>query len=174
MDEEFIFQVTEEELSQFPEEQTTENIEEIGKGEQDEEKSLEGQIISNTKPQNTPIQNKVNIPALLDLKLPRLYAASRNGKCSRQNKEQGQSTGKSRRPRGEWRPRSSTPRKYRLGQRRITPERRRRALGCIFHEVDAISYKRTTEILSPDGYCHRRTESEELFCVGVFTSIKCS
>ena len=67
MDDEFIFQVTEEELAQFPEEE----------GDQAEEK----QNIQGTKPRiETPQvitegqnkeNSKVNIPSLLDLKLPR-------------------------------------------------------------------------------------------------------
>ena len=88
MDEEFIFQVTEEELAQFPEE------EEDSKEKQSQQENKQGSI-STREPPQASIENqntaviKVKIPSLLDLKLPRLYAASRNGKCSRWNKGQG-------------------------------------------------------------------------------------
>ena len=79
MDEEFIFQVTEEELVQFPEEEGNQT---------EEEQSIQGSKPRKEIPQETTEgQNKgiskVNIPSLLDIKLPKLYAASRNGKCSR-------------------------------------------------------------------------------------------
>ena len=157
MDEEFIFQVTEEELSYFPEEQITENTEAIEQGDKNKEELIKEQSLPDTIPENTPIQNKVNIPALLDLKLPRLYAASRNGKHSRQNKEQGQSRGQCRRPRGECRARNSTSRRYRWG---LTPERRGRALGCILHEADAIRYKGAIEVILTNGHSNGRHERQ--------------
>ena len=70
MDEEFIFQVTEEELAQFPEE-----------GDQSEEEYKQGLEIKDKATQESTEKqdkedNKVKIPSLLDLKLPKLYAAS--------------------------------------------------------------------------------------------------
>ena len=82
MDEDFIFQVTEEELAQFPEEE--------GKEKEQEERSKSPVELAQKKEgeENTLQKEKVNIPSLLDLKLPRLYATSRNGQCSRQDQKQ--------------------------------------------------------------------------------------
>ena len=80
MDEEFIFQVTEEELAQFPEE---------GDQSQEEQSPLEHQQELELKEKVTQLptekqeDNKVKIPSLLNLKLPRLYAASRNGRWNK-------------------------------------------------------------------------------------------
>ena len=59
MDEEFKFQATEEELAEFPEQ---------GGTEKQEEESCKG-----SKDTSQKEVEKVNIPSLLDLKLPRLY-----------------------------------------------------------------------------------------------------
>ena len=58
MDEEFKFQATEEELAEFPEQEGTEK---------QEEESCKG-----SKDTSQKEVEKVNIPSLLDLKLPRL------------------------------------------------------------------------------------------------------
>ena len=83
MDEKFIFQVTEEELAQFPEGEHSQSEEE-----QSLQENIQG-FISRKEASQIAIEsqnkenNKVKIPSLLELKLPKLYAASRNGKCSR-------------------------------------------------------------------------------------------
>ena len=79
MDGEFIFQVTEEELAQFPEE---------GNQSEEEQKQPEYkqglEIKDKASQESTEKQDKeVKIPSLLDLKLPRLYAASRNGRWNK-------------------------------------------------------------------------------------------
>ena len=110
MDEEFIFQVTEEELAQFPEEgnQTEE--------EQNPQENKQGSEPREEIPQESTEKqdkgnSKVNIPSLLNLKLPKLYAASRNGKCSRWNKGQRvpKGTRMCRRWRRKCRPRDNPP-----------------------------------------------------------------
>ena len=79
MDEEFIFQVTEEELAQFPEEGTQSEEEQ---NQQEYKQGLE--IEDKASQESTEKQDKeVNIPSLLDLKLPKLYAASRNGRWNK-------------------------------------------------------------------------------------------
>ena len=79
MDEEFIFQVTEEELAQFPEEG---NQSEEEQNQQEYKQGLE--IEDKTSQESTEKQDKeVKIPSLLDIKLPRLYAASRNGRSNK-------------------------------------------------------------------------------------------
>ena len=82
MDEEFIFQVTEEELAQFPEEgnqsQEEQNQQESKQGLEIKDKAIQ----ESTETQDKE-DNKVKIPSLLDLKLPRLYAASRNGRWNK-------------------------------------------------------------------------------------------
>ena len=76
MDEEFIFQVNEEELAQFPEEG---NQSEEEQNQQEHQQELE--IKDKASQESTEKQDKeVKIPSLLDLKLPRLYAASTNGR----------------------------------------------------------------------------------------------
>ena len=158
MEEEFIIQVTEEELSQFPEEETEESKQDnLSVGLRREE--LQGiKLIGNIRGSNNTNKTQVNIPSLLDLKLPRLYAASRNGQYSRQNKEstEEQSTRWRRGPRMRSWSRSNTPRRYRWGQRSFspTPQRRRRTSGSIHHETDAVCHQRTTQIISPDGRIH--------------------
>ena len=82
MDEEFIFQVTEEELAQFPEEGNQ------SQEEQNQQESKQGlEIKDKTIQESTETQGKEDkkekIPSLLDLKLPRLYAASRNGRWNK-------------------------------------------------------------------------------------------
>ena len=82
MDEEFIFQVTEEELAQFPEEG------DLSQGEQSPLEPKQGLEIEDKEIQESTEKqdkenNKVKIPSLLDLKLPRLYAASRNGRWNK-------------------------------------------------------------------------------------------
>ena len=79
MDEEFIVQVTEEELAQFPEEEGNQT---------NQEQNIQGSEVRKEAPQERiEGQNKenstVNIPSLLDLKLPRLYAASRHGRWNK-------------------------------------------------------------------------------------------
>ena len=81
MDEDFIFQVTEEELAQFPEEEGIEK-------EQKERSKSPIEPVQKVGEETTLQKEKVNIPSLLDLKLPRLYATSRNGQCSRQDQKQ--------------------------------------------------------------------------------------
>ena len=76
MDEEFIFQVAEEELAQFPEEEGNQTEEEYSIQESKPRKEIPQEITEGHNKGNS----KVNIPSLLDLKLPKLYAASRNGK----------------------------------------------------------------------------------------------
>ena len=89
MVEEFIFQVTEEELAQFPEEGN--QIEE----EQNPQESKQGSNIREKIPKESTEKedkenSKVNIPSLLNLRLPKLYAASRNGRWSKsQNAPKG-------------------------------------------------------------------------------------
>ena len=82
MDEEFIFQVTEEELAQFPEEgnqsQEEQNQQESKQGLEIRDKAIQESTEKQDKEDNT-----VKIPSLLDLKLPRLYAASRNGRWNK-------------------------------------------------------------------------------------------
>ena len=82
MDEEFIFQVTEEELAQFPEEgnqsQEEQNQKEYKQGLEIKDKAIQ----ESTEKQDKE-NNKVKIPSLLDLKLPKLYAASRNGRWNK-------------------------------------------------------------------------------------------
>ena len=82
MDEEFIFQVTEEELAQFPEEgnqsQEKQNQQESKQGLEIKDKTIQ----ESTETQGKE-DNKVKIPSLFDLKLPRLYAASRNGRWNK-------------------------------------------------------------------------------------------
>ena len=79
MDEEFIFQVTEEELAQFPEEGTQSEEEQ---NQQEYQQGLE--IEDKASQESTEKQDKeVKIPSLLDLKLPKLYAASRNGRWNK-------------------------------------------------------------------------------------------
>ena len=79
MDEEFIFQVTEEELAQFREEGTQ------SEGEQNQQESKQGlEIEDKASQESTEKQDKeVKINSLLDLKLPKLYAASRNGRWNK-------------------------------------------------------------------------------------------
>ena len=76
MDEEFIFQVTEEELAQFPEEGNQ------SEEEQNQQEYKQGLGIKDKASQESTEKpdKEVKIPSLLDLKLPRLYAASRNGR----------------------------------------------------------------------------------------------
>ena len=81
MDEDFIFQVTEEELAQFPEEEGIEK-------EQKEGSKSPIEPVQKVGEETTLQKEKANIPPLLDLKLPRLYATSRNGKCSGQDQKQ--------------------------------------------------------------------------------------
>ena len=82
MDEDFIFQVTEEELAQFPEEgiqsEEEQNQKENTQGLEVKEKAIQKSIEKQERK-----DNKVKIPSLLDLKLPRLYAASRNGRWNK-------------------------------------------------------------------------------------------
>ena len=79
MDEEFIFQVTEEELTQFPDEKDRQNKEE---GQQETQPENIQQREPPQQRTRLPIlnNNKVKITSLLDLDLPR------NVKCGRQNK----------------------------------------------------------------------------------------
>ena len=84
MYEEFIFQATEEELAEFPEQEGTEK---------QEEESCKG-----SKDASQKEVEKVNIPSLLDLKLPRLYATCRNGPYSRQDQSQSRGRRWRRRP----------------------------------------------------------------------------
>ena len=101
MDDEFIIQVTEEELAQFPEEEGNQP---------DQEQNIQGSEPRKETPQEriegqNKENSKVNIPSLLDLKLPRLYAASRNGRWNK-----GSSALKTRRKCRRWRRRrQSTP-----------------------------------------------------------------
>ena len=83
MDEDFIFQVTEEELAEFPEEEG------IEKEQKERSKSPVEPAQKKEEEENTLQKEKVNIPSLLDLKLPRLYATSRNGQCSKTGPETG-------------------------------------------------------------------------------------
>ena len=102
MDEEFIFQVTEEELAQFPEEgnQTEE--------EQNPQENIQGseprEELSQASTEKQDKENsKVNIPSLLSLNLPKIYTASRNGKCSKWNKSQSALKGRRTCRRWRWR-----------------------------------------------------------------------
>ena len=70
MDEDFIFQVTEEELAQFPEEEGIEK-------EQKEGSKSPIEPVQKVGEETTLQKEKANIPSLLDLRLPRLYATSR-------------------------------------------------------------------------------------------------
>ena len=91
MDEEFIFQVTEEELAQFPEE-GNQSEEEQNQQEYKQGLEIEDKAIQETTEKQDKEDKKVKIPSLLDLKLPKLYAASRNGRWNK-----GMSTEKKRR-----------------------------------------------------------------------------
>ena len=82
MDEEFIFQVTEEELAQFPEE-GNQSQEEQNKQESKQGLDIRDKAIQESTEKQDKEDNKVKIPSLLDLKLPRLYAASRNGRWNK-------------------------------------------------------------------------------------------
>ena len=78
MDEEFILQVSEVDLAEFPE-----PYEEIPEVEFTEYTSAEGKsTFKENTGNNTSHKNRTEIPCLLDLKLPKLYAARRNG-CKR-------------------------------------------------------------------------------------------
>ena len=79
MDDKFIFQVTEEELAQFPEERGNQPDQEQNIQRSEPRKETPQEIIEGQNKGNS----KVNIPSLLDLKLPRLYAASRNGRWNK-------------------------------------------------------------------------------------------
>ena len=79
MDDEFIFQVTEEELAQFPEE-GNQSEKEQNQQEYKQGLEIEDKAIQESTEQQYKENNKVKIPSLLDLKLPRLYVASRNGR----------------------------------------------------------------------------------------------
>ena len=69
MDKEFIFQVTEEELAQFPE---IENQSEEEQNQQEYKQGLEieDKAIQESTEKQDKENNKVKIPSLLDLKLP--------------------------------------------------------------------------------------------------------
>ena len=82
MDEEFIFQVTEEELAQFPEE-GNQSEEEKNQQEHQQELDTKDKAIQESTEKQDKEDSKVKIPSLLDLKLPRLYAASRNGRWNK-------------------------------------------------------------------------------------------
>ena len=82
MDEEFIFQVTEEELAQFPEE-GNQSEEEQNQQEYKQGLEIEDKAIQESTEKQYKENNQVKIPSLLDLKLPRLYAASRNGRWNK-------------------------------------------------------------------------------------------
>ena len=82
MDEEFIFQVTEEELAQFPEE-GNQSQEEQNQQESKQGLEIRDKAIQESTEKQDKEDNKVKIPSLLDLKLPRLYAASRNGRWNK-------------------------------------------------------------------------------------------
>ena len=82
MDEEFIFQVTEEELAQFPEE-GNQSEEEQNQQEYKQGLEIEDKAIQESTEKQYKENNKVKIPSLLDLKLPRRYAASRNGRWNK-------------------------------------------------------------------------------------------
>ena len=82
MDEEFIFQVTEEELAQFPEE-GIQSEEEQSPLEHQQELEVKDKAIQESIEKQKREDNKVKIPSLLDLKLPRPYAASRNGRWNK-------------------------------------------------------------------------------------------
>ena len=82
MDEEFIFQVTEEELAQFPEE-GNQSQEEQNQQEYKQGLEIKDKVIQESTEKQDKEENKVKIPSLLDLKLPRLYAASRNGRWNK-------------------------------------------------------------------------------------------
>ena len=80
--EEFIFQVTEEELAQFPEE-GNQSQEEQNKQEYKQGLEIKDKAIQESTEKQDKDNNKVKIPSLLDLKLPKLYAASRNGRWNK-------------------------------------------------------------------------------------------
>ena len=82
MDEEFIFQVTEEELAQFPEE-GDQSEEEQNQQEYKQGLEIKDKAIQESTEKQDKEDNKVKIPSLLDLKLPKLYAASRNGRWNK-------------------------------------------------------------------------------------------
>ena len=108
MDEEFIFQVTEEELAQFPEEgnqyQEEQSPQEHPQGLESKDK-----IIQKSTEKQDKGNSKVNIPSLLDLKLPKLYAASRNGRWKKgaSVEKKGRRECRSRRCQSGCRPRSN-------------------------------------------------------------------
>ena len=82
MDEEFIFQVTEEELAQFPEE-GNQSQEEQSPLEHQQELEIKDKAIQESTEKQDKEDNKVKIPSLLDIKLPKLYDASRNGRWNK-------------------------------------------------------------------------------------------
>ena len=152
MEEEFTIQVTEEDLSQFPEEETTGSTQDKLLVGLEREELQEIRLVGNNRGSNIINKTQVNIPSLLDLKLPRLYAASRNGQCSKQNKEptEEQGTRWRRGPRRRSWSRSNTPRRYRWGRRPFspTPQRGGRDSRCIHHETDAVCHQRTAQVIS--------------------------
>ena len=83
MDEEFIFQVTEEELAQFPEEENNPTQEEQILQESKQPPKTRKETPQEPIGKQDKENSKVNIPSLLDLKLPKLYAASRNGRWNK-------------------------------------------------------------------------------------------
>ena len=125
MDEEFIFQVTEEELAQFPEE---------GNQSEEEQKQPEYkqglEIKDKASQESTEKQDKeVKIPSLLDLKLPRLYAASRNGRWNKgpsAEKKRGRRSRRRRECQSSPQPRSSPTKQPRWRQSSCHPRQGRR------------------------------------------------
>ena len=117
MDEEFIFQVTEEELAQFPEE-GNQSQEEQSPQEHPQGLESKNQIFQESTEIQEKENNKVKIPSLLDLKLPKLYAASRNGRWNKGTsaEKKGRRECRRRRCQSRCRPRSSIAKQLRWRQ----------------------------------------------------------
>ena len=127
MDEEFIFQVTEEELAQFPEEGSQSEKEQHPQ-EYHQGLELRDKIIQESTEKQERENNKVKIPSLLDLKLPKLYAASRNGRWNKDasTEKKGRRECRRRKCQSRCRPRSSIAKQSRLRQSLCYPRKRRR------------------------------------------------
>ena len=86
MEEEFTIYVSEEELAEFPEQETSPNntLQEEKSPVQTGEKKGEEEIPSDKSLEK---KDKPKIPSLLDLKIPKVYATRRNGNTWRRNQQ---------------------------------------------------------------------------------------
>ena len=125
MDEKFIFQITEE-LAQFPEE-GSQSEEEQNPQEHQQGLETRDKIIQESTEKPDKENNKVKIPSLLDLKLPKLYAASRYGRWNKGTSVQkGRRECRRRRCQSGCKLRSSIAKQSRWRQSPCCPIKRRR------------------------------------------------